>query len=253
MGAYDTALKLLRYWIAFKGFLTMSSTLPYGGGMDNTFGCYSTNYVWGVLCLMEALWTFKTGRDRYFGAFFACIGASAFVCGLCHQFYYDISTTEFTVTWFIGTFLAVTASWILAWRAHRLFGMISILALGTGFLLVDEPGLVNLAGCLQFNLVLIGIGFEARNRMMIFASIWCRLLHAVWLGWWRPSCAPTGRVPETWPEDAIFSWKFNHNAWYHVGFMVFTVLLAMSLKPRAQPGAKESRKSMSWTLVKKES
>merc|ERR1711900_6329 len=71
-----------------------------------------------------------------------------------------------------------------------------------------------------------------RQYLLLSAGVWAFVFQTMYLFWWRSSCNPKGPVPDTWPEDALFSCEFNHNAWYHVCYIVWTLMIAVSHRAR---------------------
>merc|ERR1711964_902753 len=87
----------------------------------------------------------------------------------------------------------------------------------------DDPSMCGGSGMLNC-LCLIYMG----GSLLVTAGIWGLAFQIMYLVWWRPSCSPTGPVPETWPEEAVFPWWFNHNTVFHVCYVVFVILIAAS-------------------------
>lgn len=227
----------------------MSNKLPYGGGCDNTFGCYVTNYVWGGVSLVACAWVLvqsKHSQDRYLGWALLAMGLGALSGGICHHFFNVEETLEFRVCWALTMWMQVISlsSYGVAsgWNTYASIGVFGVLSALCVFLPENGPCPVSaavglLCSCVGFA-CLIAIAVQKlktwREYLLLMSGVWGISFQTMYLLWWRSSCHPTGPVPETWPEDALFSCDFNHNAWFHVCYMVHVLMVAASVNPRGK-------------------
>merc|ERR1712096_293968 len=155
---------------------------------------------------------------------------SAFAAGIVHHKFPMVDSLKYDVIWFLGSLAQVIAASILSFKVHRYYGMATLGGLVTGYFFT-ESAIVGLAAILIYLSTILRMGYTTRNSYMVSAAVEGILLHIFYLGRWRTSCSPTGLVPQTWPEDALFPWWFNHNAWYHIGCAAFVILLAYAVRP----------------------
>jgi len=228
-------------------------THPYGGGLDNTFACYITNYLWAVLAIACSIWILlKREAHQCLGAALWSLGMSALFAGICHQYFDNVSSTSYIVTWAVSMGFQILASVAMVMEgyysmvsnpspmdgSHLLYRIIavSIAVVVSSLDITLVGGLCSLAS----NWIVLAIAvfsiLNPKDRtwgrwVFLVVGCWGVSFQAMYFGWWRGRCDPTGLVPETWPEDALFSWEFNHNAWYHVCYIVMTLLLTLSLIP----------------------